>query len=115
MERTVKIGGKDVRMQASAATPVFYRRKLNRDVLVDLAPFMAGKEMADFSVFENLAYIMAKRADPEGVPDDIVDWLDQFDSATAIFDALPEIMALWVATQQTTSTAKKKSARQSGK
>lgn len=115
MERTVKIGGKDVRMQASAATPVFYRRKFNRDILVDLAPFMAGKEMDDLGVFENLAYIMAKRADPEGVPDDIVEWLDQFDAATAIFDALPEIMTLWVATQKTTSTAKKKSGRQSGK
>ena len=115
MEKSVTIGGKVVKMQASAATPVFYRRKFNRDVLVDLSPFMAGKDMADFAVFENLAYIMAKRADPEGVPDDIVDWLDQFDSATAIYDALPEIMELWTASQKTTSTAKKKSVPQKGK
>ena len=55
MEKSVTIGGKVVKMQASAATPVFYRRKFNRDVLVDLSPFMAGKDMADFAVFENLA------------------------------------------------------------
>lgn len=109
MEGTVKIGGHEVKMRASAATPVFYRKKFGRDCIVDLSPFMAGKEMADFSVFENLAYIMAKRADPEGVPDDPIEWLDQFDSATAILDALPEIMAIWVASQKTTSTAKKKS------
>ena len=115
MEKSVNIGGKVVKMQASAATPVFYRRKFNRDVLVDLAPFMAGTDMADFEVFENLAYIMAKRADPEGVPDDVVDWLDQFDSPQAIYDALPEIMVLWVAAQKTTSTAKKKSVPPKGK
>ena len=68
MEGTVKIGGHEVKMRASAATPVFYRKKFGRDCIVDLSPFMAGQEMADFSVFENLAYIMAKRADPEGVP-----------------------------------------------
>ena len=49
------------------------------------------------------------------MPDDIVDWLDQFDSATAIYDALPEIMELWTASQKTTSTAKKKSVPQKGK
>ena len=115
MEKVVKIDGKDIKMRASAATPVFYRREFGRDCITDLTPFMSGKEMEDYSVFENLAYIMAKRADPEGVPDDPVEWLEQFDSAMAIYNALPEIISLWISSQKTTSRAKKKSVQPNAK
>ena len=114
MTKTVMIGGKEVKMQASAATPVFYRRKFGKDMLVQIAPMMAGKEMDDYSVFENMAYIMAKRAD-DSIPDDVVEWLEQFDSAMAIYDASAEIMAVWLASQKTTSTSKKKNGAQSVK
>lgn len=115
MTKEINIGGKKVPMNASAATPIFYRQKFRRDMLLDIAPFMDGKDISDFSVYENIAYIMAKRADPDNVPDEVVDWLEQFDSATAIYDALPDIMSLWLNTQKTTTSAKKKSVRQSAK
>ena len=114
MEGTVKIGGHEVKMRASAATPVFYRKKFGRDCIVDLSPFMAGKEMADFSVFENLAYIMAKRADPEGVPDDPIEWLDQFEMFS-IYEVLPEILELWGTNLLTDVNAKKNLNRVAGK
>lgn len=108
MKKDIVIDGKKIPMQASGATPLFYREKYGHDMLKELAPIMAGQEIEDFGVFERIAHIMALRADPDNTPDELAEFLDQFDSATAIYDALGDIMALWSAVSKTTSTAKKK-------
>ena len=73
MEATVKIDGKDVRFKATAAVPLLYRRRFNRDLLRDLREVAAavregrgGLSLQDLTIFENLAYIMAKHAEHGG-------------------------------------------------
>ncbi len=56
-------------------------------------------------MFENIAYIMAKHADPE-VPDTLEEWLDEF-STFSIYQVLPELIELWGMNIKTEAEAKK--------
>lgn len=62
--------------------------------------------MMDLTVFENVAYLMAKQYDPT-IPDTVELWLDGFD-IFSIYLILPQILELWNLSQQTTSIPKKK-------
>lgn len=93
MEKIINIGGKEIHMKATAATPMHYRNQFKKDMLVELSA-MEGKELAemDLSVFERMAYIMSG-AFKEGIS--LEDWLDGFDGMTDILEAVAEIMTLW--------------------
>ena len=114
--RTVEIAGKQVSFKASAAIPRLYRIRFGRDIFKDLMSLKSlvqssedGKSTlsnTDLEMFENVAYLMAKHADPEQ-PDNIDDWLDQFDMF-AIYEVLPVILELWTANIATQVESKKK-------
>ena len=102
-EVVISIGGKDVKFRSSAAIPRLYRLKFGRDILVDMEALQkdfANQEGASVSslgiesleIFENVAYIMARHADPE-VPADIDEWLEQFETFD-IYQILPEIFGM---------------------
>lgn len=105
MERTITIDGKEVRFRASAAIPRLYRIKFQRDVIQDMAevqkalkaqkdPEASTLPMETLTVFENLAYIMARHADPEHVPADVDDWLEGFNTFS-IYTVFPQMLDLW--------------------
>lgn len=56
-------------------------------------------------MFENIAYTMAKHADPK-IPDDVEEWLDGFNTFS-IYQILPELIKLWGLNVQTDVEAKK--------
>lgn len=117
MEATVKIDGKDVRFKATAAVPLLYRRKFNRDLLRDLqavAKAMEGKKATGESLplqalttFEQMAYIMAKHAEPGTVPDSPEEWLDGF-SILPVYAIFPVILDLWSGNMEGLEESKKK-------
>lgn len=117
MEKTITIDGKEVRFRATAAVPRLYRIKFGRDIMHDLSQLSHALEkattedeqwaVADLTFFESIAYIMAKHADKDNVPDNVEDWLDQFETFD-IYQILPEIMSLWNLNTATTATPKKK-------
>ena len=121
--RTVEIAGKQVSFKASAAIPRLYRIKFGRDIFKDLISLKGlvkdsekGEIMlsnADLEIFENVAYLMAKHADPTQ-PDNIGDWLDQFEMF-AIYTVLPVILELWSVNIATQVESKKKFEKQAGK
>lgn len=118
--RTIEIDGKEVKFKASAAVPRIYRIKFGRDLFVDLQKIAKsvdakGKKnkkenseipIGDLTMFENVAYTMAKHADPKNVPENIMDWLEQYETFS-IYTVLPAILELWNLNEQTMSTAKK--------
>ena len=61
-------------------------------------------------VFENVAYIMAKHADPENVPDNPDDFLEQFNTFS-IYEILPQLIELWGLNTATQIKSKKNIAR----
>ena len=124
MTKKIQIDGKDVVFKASAAIPRIYRLKFHRDIYKDLRDLekSVGSSSAEESnldllsleLFENIAYIMAKHADPSTVPDSPEEWLDEF-STFSIYHVLPEIIELWGLNIQSEVESKKNFARVSGK
>lgn len=117
MEKLIEIDGRQVPFKATASTTRRYRERFNRDLFVDinkLIPNASKGEMGseDLQVFENIAYIMAKQADPT-IADDPDEWLDTFEFLS-IYVVLPQIIELWGLNVQTLDKPKKKVGRQSG-
>jgi hypothetical protein len=123
LTKTIQIDGKAVTLRASAAIPRIYRIKFNRDIYRDLAMLQTSIDENDESMssldnfslemFENIAYIMAKHADPS-IPDTPEEWLDEFNTFS-IYQVLPEIIKLWGLNLHTESTSKKNKTPQSAK
>ena len=121
--KNISIDGKEVPFKASAAIPRIYRIKFQRDIYRDLASLEKAidKESADASnldlfsleMFENIAYVMAKHADPS-IPDSPEDWLDEFNTFS-IYQVLPQIIELWGLNVATDIESKKNFARQNGR
>lgn len=112
MEKVIKVGDKDVKFRATGATMRIYRQRFQRDILQDMQHLQklrdSGKEFSAEALmcFENIAYVMAKQADPE-IPDDPDEWLDNFD-VFSIYQVLPEIFNLWGINNISISVSKKK-------
>lgn len=119
MTKTIEIDGKQVSFRASAAIPRIYRIKFHRDIYKDLSALekAIGKnneedsnlDLFSLEMFENIAYIMAKHADPS-IPDSPEEWLDNF-GTFSIYQVLPQLIELWGLNVQTDVTAKKNIAR----
>ena len=63
-------------------------------------------DLFSLEMFENIAYIMAKHADPS-IPDSPEDWLDEFNTFS-IYQILPQLIELWGLNVKTDAEAKKK-------
>ena len=59
------------------------------------------------TMFENVAYLMAKHADPQGVPSSPDEWLDGFDTFS-IYCVFPVIQEMWSANLKTLNKPVKK-------
>lgn len=124
LTKTVNIDGKDVIFRASAAIPRIYRNRFHRDIYKDLHDLQKSIDQEDpgtstldtfsLELFEDISYIMAKHADPAGVPDTPDEWLDQF-GTFSIYQVLPEIIELWGLNVQTQVESKKNFDRLTGK
>lgn len=123
MQRTIEIDGQQVAFRASAAIPRIYRMRFHRDIYRDIraldqAVGNSNEEDSNLDVFslemfENIAYVMAKHADPS-IPDTPEEWLDSFNTFS-IYQVLPQIIELWGLNMQTDVQAKKNSAPSTGK
>ena len=127
MEKTISVGGKDVRMRASALIPRLYRYKFRRDMIADMRklekdfkkatnlPDDATEEeikdaelsVLDLTIFENVAWLMIKNAG-EDISDNPDEWLDTIDGVFSVYEVLPQILEMWEANLATTSVPRKK-------
>lgn len=117
MTKVIEIDGQQVPFRASAAIPRLYRLKFKRDIFKDLnelnqsinAQKENGSELSipSLEMFENIAYLMARHADTENVPDNTEDWLDGFNTFS-IYKVLPQIIELWGENMETEVDSKKK-------
>lgn len=124
MTKKINIDGKDVMFKASAAIPRIYRLKFHRDIYKDLRDLekavdssseeQSRLDIFSLEMFENIAFVMAKHADPTAVPDSPEDWLDEFNTFS-IYQVLPEIIELWGLNVQSEVESKKNFAKVSAK
>lgn len=112
MTRAVIIDGREVLLRASAAIPRLYRIKFHRDILADMQTIKKAIEaeqdahqdgdgvdistlpLETLTLFEDVAYLMAKHADKDAVPNDMDEWLDQF-GTFSIYRVFPVIQEMW--------------------
>ena len=122
--KKIEIHGKEVTFKASAAVPRLYRIKFGRDIYKDLRQLekSVGENDEDNSnldlfrleMFEDLAWLMARHADPAKVPDSPEEFLDQFNTFS-IYQILPQLIELWGLNVQTEVESRKNLAKVSGK
>lgn len=120
IKKDIVIDGITVPFKASAAVPRLYRLKFHRDIYKDFASLKTDVAEGDenkseldiesLEVFENIAYIMAKHADPENVPDNPDDWLERFNTFS-IYEVLPQLIELWGLNVETQAESKKNIAK----
>lgn len=117
MDRVINIGGKDVKFRATARTPRLYRGLIGKDMISDMNRLMKSYErkqknednldIIDLQIFEDVAYVMARQANPDMEEKTADEWLDTFDMFS-IYEILPHILELWAINTKQTSTPKKK-------
>ena len=117
--KKIVIDGQEVAFRASAAIPRIYRVKFHRDIYKDLRALEkavgdnseseSNLDMFSLEMFENIAFVMAKHADPS-IPDTPEEWLDNF-STFSIYQVLPSIIELWGLNVQTDIQSKKNLAK----
>lgn len=124
LKKEIMIDGKSVPFRASATIPRLYRAHFGRDIYKDILLLdtsrkkvaeAEGKEydIESLEIFENVAFIMAKHADPSQ-PDTAEEWLEQF-NMLSIYTVLPELLKLWNLNIQSTIENKKKFDEVAGK
>ncbi|MCD8326529.1 MAG: hypothetical protein LUC90_07575 [Lachnospiraceae bacterium] len=118
LTKTITIDGIETKFRASAAVPRMYRIRFGRDIYKDLRQLEKsvgdGDENASdldvfsLELFENIAFIMARHADPQNVPDNPDEWLEQYNTFS-IYQVLPELIDLWGLNVQSDVDSKKTS------
>lgn len=124
LTKTINIDGVETKFRASAAVPRMYRIKFGRDIYKDLRQLekavgegdedASNLDMFSLEMFEDLAWVMAKHADPKGVPESPDEWLEQYNTFS-IYQVLPELIELWGLNVQTDVESKKNLAKLSRK
>ena len=115
MVKTITVDGKSVTFKASAAIPRMYRLKFRRDIMQDMKdiekatqePGLEGISPRLLDAFENMAFLMAKHATPDEVPETVEEWLDGFDTFS-IYAVFPVISEMWDENVKTMSIPAKK-------
>ena len=117
MDKTVEIDGREVKFRATARTPRLYRMVIGRDMIQDMNKLIKAYErkkqnddeldVIDLQIFEDVAYAMARHANPDIEQKTADEWLDTF-NVFSIYEVLPHILELWALNTKQTSTAKKK-------
>lgn len=117
MDREVFIDGKQIKFRATARTPRLYRAIIGRDMIQDMNKLMKSYErkqkseddldVIDLQIFEDVAYAMARHANPDMEEKTADEWLDTF-QMFSIYEVLPHIIELWALNTKQTSTPKKK-------
>ena len=123
----------EIPFRASATVPRLYRAKFRRDIFKDMMQlkksvdssseaneanetehFESILDIGTLEMFENVAYIMARHADPDNVPDTPDEWLEQF-SVFSIYTILPKLLELWNLNTEIQAEAKKNIVKLTGK
>jgi hypothetical protein len=117
MDKTITIGGREITFRATARTPRLYRTLIGRDMIQDMNKLIKAFEnkqkdedefdVINLQIFEDVAYTMARHANPDIEEKTADDWLDTFDMFS-ILEVLPHILELWAVNTKQTAKSKKK-------
>lgn len=122
MYAKIMIGDKEVELAANAATPIFYTDTFKKDFYKVTAPLFSGKSdpAENIGIITELAFIMAM-SPHRGFKemralkfDDYVEWLTGFENI-GIYNAMKDILDVYLGNNKTLSTQKKEEGQQTGR
>jgi len=115
MEKILTIDGRQVKFKSTGAFLLRYKAQFGRDAIQDILKLQAAidtktnelsnYDVLDLEVFYNLAWTLAKTADPSLPPP--MEWLDSF-SEFPLVDLLSELTDMIFSSLTTTAQSKKK-------
>lgn len=110
MEKVIQIDGKEIKFKSSGATPMLYRKKFGKDLLLGMQKLndsfvSQNYDNGSLEVFENICYIMAKQADST-ITENVDEWYDGFDMFS-IYEVMPQIIDLWNSSSKVNIESKK--------
>lgn len=114
MEKILTIDGRQVKFKSTGAFLLRYKAQFGRDALQDILKLQGvidkknqikNIDALDLEVFFNLAWTLAKTADPSIPPP--MEWLDTF-SEFPMVDILPELTDMILSCLTSTVQSKKK-------
>ena len=104
IKKIITVDGIEVPFKASATLPRLYRAKFRKDIFKDFAALKDSVDESDeensglgiesLEVFENIAWTMAKHADPENVPDSPDEYLFLRGYREALLETMPPTIQL---------------------
>lgn len=111
MKKTIVLDGKERSLESNALLPRVYRKNFGRDLIVDMRK-MAEQAKTDpdginMETLENVTWLMLKAAG-EDVGETPEEWLVSLDDSLAVYFVMNDVVELWLSSQKTTSTPKKK-------
>lgn len=114
MNKTVNVGGKELKLRASALTSFLYKKIFGKDILKILSTI---KDTMEVDSILGLAYVMNLQAENPAALDDIAQgratelsfykWLDNFEYADLINgEFIKTVAGVWIDNQKTSTDSK---------
>ena len=108
MFKNVKVGEKEIPMEANAFSPYVYRQIFHEDFLIEIQKTQPAPDL-----FQKMGYVMAKQAETKSISElmklnieGFYEWLCQFDAFELIL-ATDAISELYTAQNKSLSVPKK--------
>lgn len=113
MFKVIHIEGKPIKMKSDGGTARLYRQYFKKDYFLEIDKIQKNKAdvIGIYDIIENLAWVMAKRAD-DSIPE-IDEWLSSFKKPTSIIEKAKDIYALADLQMQSIVEPKKKNHQKS--
>jgi hypothetical protein len=114
MNRTLKVGNRELTLESNAGTTLFYKRVFRKDILKILINMDEDDSLETADRLMELCFIMSKQGEGTGISEmlslteiDFFEWACSFDTnAFTDADVMKEIVSIWQANNETTSEVK---------
>lgn len=116
MNKTLKVGNRELTLESNAGTALFYKRIFRKDIIKIISGISDEDDsvinMSDLSM--ELCFVMSKQGEGIGISsmlsltyNDYVEWVCLFSSdAFMNVDVITQIMEIWQENNETTSEVK---------
>lgn len=115
MNRTLKVGNRELTLESNAGTALFYKRIFRKDIIKIISGMSEDDSIVDMSDLSmELCFVMSKQGEGIGISsmlsltyDDYVEWVCSF-SSDAFMNAnvITQVMETWQSNNETTSEVK---------
>lgn len=115
MNKTLKVGNRELTLESNAGTALFYKRIFRKDIINIISKMSEDDSVVDMSDLSmELCFVMSKQGEGIGISsmlsltyNDYVEWVCSFSSdAFMSVSVITQVMEIWQENNETTSEVK---------